>query len=91
MQEILDKLTEVLTNERLDNIIHEDINYQDVSERLSTASKKLEKYYTRKEDEKLKDLIYNYDTVLHEESALHIRLAYQQGMKDLTQFILSLI
>lgn len=91
MQEILDKLTEVLTNERLDNIIQEDLNYQDVSERLDTAFKKLEQYYEEAEDEELKDIVDSYDTISHEESALHIKLAYQQGMKDVAQFILSLI
>lgn len=91
MQEILDKLTEVLTNERLDSIIQKDINYQDVSERLDTAFKKLEQYYEEAEDEELKDIVDSYDTISHEESALHIKLAYQQGMKDVMQFLLSLI
>ncbi len=91
IQEVLDILTEHLTNERLDNIIQQDKKYQDVLERLDTAYQKFEKIYKETLDQETQDIIGEYDTISHEESALHVRLAYQQGMKDVMQFLLSLI
>lgn len=89
--DILEILTRNLSNERLDSIIQDDISYQNILERLDAVSKKLEEYYKKTQDTELKDIINSYDTISHEESALHIKLAYQQGMRDIVQFALSLI
>lgn len=91
IQEVLDILTKNLTNERLDNIIQKDKNYQDVLERLDIAYQKFEKIYKETQDLEMQDILNDYDTTMHEESALHVRLAYQQGMKDFAQLLVSLI
>ena len=91
IQEVLDILTKNLTNERLDDIIQKDENYQDVLERLDTTYQKFEKIYKETLDTETQEIINDYDTIIHEESAIHVRLAYQQGMKDFAQLLVSLI
>ena len=91
IQEVLDILTKNLTNERLDDIIQKDKNYQDVLKRLDTAYQKFEKVCKETLDAETQELINDYDTIIHEESAIHVRLAYQQGMKDFAQLLVSLI
>ena len=91
IQEVLDILTKNMTNERLDNIIQKDKNYQDVLERLDKTYKKFEKIYKEIEDPEMQDTLNDYDTILHEESAMHVQLAYKQGMKDFAQLLVSLI
>lgn len=91
MQEVLDIFVENMTNERLDEIIQQDSSYQEVLERLDTAYKPFERFFKESEDPKVKNIINEYDTIQHEESALYARLAYKQGMKDVMQLLLALI
>ena len=88
MQEVLDILTKNLTNERLDGIIQQNSEYLEITDRVHKALHELEKIDSSKEAQKIID---EYDMVVHEESALLIKLVYQQGMKDLVQLLLSLI
>lgn len=90
IQEVLDILTKNMTNERLDNIIQQDKNYKDVLERLDASYQKFEKIYKEIEDPEIQNIINDYDTTMHEESALHVQLAYKQGMKDFAQLLVSL-
>ena len=89
VKDILNILTDNLTNERLDNIVQQNNNYKEVMKRVNSALLDLEKMDSNTKD--MQDIIEKYDSVVHEESALYARLAYQQGMKDLAKFMLSLI
>lgn len=80
MQDVLDTLTENLTNERLDSIVQQNSEYLETAGRVEKCLSELEKI-GRNEKEAQK-IIDNYDVAVHEESALLIKLAYQQGFKD---------
>lgn len=89
VQEVLDILTNNLTNERFDSILQQNSEYVEITERVHKSLQELEKITAdRKEVQKIID---KYDVAVHEESALLIKLAYQQGMKDFAQLLLSLI
>ena len=88
IHEVLDTLTENLTNERFDDILQQNREYLEVVDRVHKCLHELEKIDSSPEVQKNID---KYDCVVHEESALLIKLAYQQGMKDLVQLLLSLI
>lgn len=89
MKDILNILTDNLTNERLDNIVRQNSNYKEVMKRVHSALLDLEKMDSNIKD--MQNIIEKYDSVVHEESALYARLAYQQGMKDLAKLMLSLV
>ena len=89
MQDVLDILTENLTNERLDGILQQNSEYLEITERVHKCLRELEEIESDKRE--VQRLIDRYDSSVHEESALLIKLAYQQGMKDIIQLLLSLI
>lgn len=88
VKDVLNILTENLTNERLDSILQGNREYTETADRVHKCLHELEKIDSSSEVQKIID---KYDCVAHEESALLIKLAYQQGMKDLVQLLLSLI
>lgn len=88
MKSVLDILTENLTNERLDHILQQNVSYQEITDKVSKAFHDLEKIDSdKKETQKIID---EYDSTMHEQFALVIKLSYQQGMKDIVQLLLSL-
>lgn len=84
VQEVLKVLTEQLTNERLDNIVEQDSKYQEILRKLDIALAELQKTANPQTLEK-------FNTIQNEQAAQYARLAYQQGMKDLSMFFISLI
>ena len=89
IQDVLNTLTESLTNERLDSIVQQNSEYLEIVDRVEKCLSELEKISSNKRE--AQKIIDNYDMAVHEESALLIKMAYQQGMKDLAQLLLSLI
>ena len=89
IQDILDILTENLTNERLDGILQQNNEYLEITERVHKCLLELEEIKPDKRE--IQQLIDRYDSTVHEESALLIKLVYQQGMKDIIRLLLSLI
>ena len=89
IQDILDILTENLTNERLDDILQQNNEYLEITERVHKCLLELEEIEPDKRE--VQRLIDRYDSSVHEESALLIKLVYQQGMKDIIRLLLSLI
>ena len=89
IQDILDILTENLTNERLDGILQQNNEYLEITERVHKCLLELEEIKPDKRE--IQRLIDRYDSTVYEESALLIKLVYQQGMKDIIRLLLSLI
>ena len=89
IQDVLNTLTENLTNERLDSIVQQNSEYLETADRVHKCLLELEKIGSNERE--AQKIIDNYDVAVHEESAILIKLAYQQGMKDLAQLLLSLI
>lgn len=89
MQSVLDILTENLTNERLDHILQQNVSYQEMADKVSKALHDLEKIDP--DNKKIQKIIDRYDSTVHEQFALVVKLSYQQGMKDIVQLLLSLI
>lgn len=88
IKSVLDILTENLTNERLDHILQQNISYLEITDKVSNALHDLEKVDS--DNKKIQKIIDRYDSIVHEQFALVIKLSYQQGMKDIVQLLLSL-
>lgn len=84
VNDVLEILTEQLTNERLDTIALQDSNYQDILKRLDVACEELQKTANHQTFEE-------FNTIQNEQAALYAKIAYQQGMKDIARFFISLI
>ncbi|MCM1050095.1 MAG: hypothetical protein NC433_16900 [Clostridiales bacterium] len=89
MKEVLNVITDNLMNERLDDIIQKNNNYQEIAKRVHEALLDLKNIDSNTKD--IQKIIEEYDVVVHEESSLYARLSYQQGMKDVIQLLFSLI
>lgn len=89
MKDVLNIVTDNLMNERLDDIVQQNKHYKEVRNRVDAALLDVEKIDSNTKD--IQRIIDRYDSVVHEESALYARLAYQQGMKDFAQLLSSLI
>lgn len=85
--EIFNILTEYATNERLDKIVLQDTIYIKTKEKADLLLDELEKINSSKEAHKLLD---NYDSTVHEVSALYASFAYRQGAKDIFNLFMSL-
>lgn len=84
---VFEKITECLTNERLDKIVKQSTKYRKII--ISSAKKREELTSMLTEEQK-----NVFNDFLEEENAVAIfyqRFAYQQGMKDLMEFFISLL
>lgn len=84
---VFEKVTECLANERLDRLVNENAKYQKIV--LSSAEKMEKLLSVLTEDQK-----NVFNDFLDKENAAAVfyqRFAYQQGMKDLMEFFVSLV
>ncbi len=87
MQEVFEKITECLGNERLDSIIIQNEEYRQAEEAANAASLKMYKVGLSEEGiEAFEQCL----AALHTAGTVYNRLAYQQGMKDVASFFVSL-
>lgn len=84
IQEVLEILTEHLTNERLDSIVQQDSQYQDILTRLDVALTELQKTADFQ-------ALEEFNTIQGEQAAYYAKLAYQQGSKDIARLFVSLL
>lgn len=84
VNDVLEILTEQLTNERLDTIALQDSNYQNILNRLDVAFEELQKTANPQ-------TLEEFNTIQNEQAAMYAKIAYQQGMKDVARFFISLM
>lgn len=85
--EMINLLTEHATNERLDELILQNAEYNTSREKIDFIMKELEKIDSSKGMQKIID---RYDSATHEAAALYASFAYQQGLKDMFNLFMSL-
>lgn len=84
---VFEKITECLTNERLDRIMNQSNKYQKI---IISSAKKREEFVSMLTEEQ-KNVFNDFlDEVIAAEIFCQ-RFAYQQGMKDLMEFFVSLV
>lgn len=86
--EMIDLLTEYATNERLDNLVLQDVRYTTIRQKASSLMEELEKVDSSRAIQKLID---KYDSVTHEAAALYANYAYKQGLRDMFNLFMSLL
>lgn len=87
MQEVFDKIIECLGTERLDSIIIQNEEYRQAEDAANAASLKMYKIGLPQEGiESFEQCL----AALHTAGIVYNRLAYQQGMKDVASFFVSL-
>lgn len=87
MQEVFDKVIECLGNERLDSIIIQNEEYRQAEDAANVASSKMYKIGLSEEGiEAFEQCL----AAIHSAGIVYNRLAYQQGMKDVASFFVSL-
>lgn len=85
-EEVLNIITENLTNERLDAIIMQAEEYQQAQEEENQMAENLESMLSKEQYR-----AYNqYLTAESQRVSVYITLCYQQGMKDIIELLTSL-
>ncbi len=86
-KEVLDIITEILTNERLDGIAFQNEEYMHAEEETGRRQDLLEEML----NEEQYKVFENYLTAENHRTAVYAALSYKQGMKDLTALLVSLL
>lgn len=84
---MINLLTEHATNERLDELVLQNAEYNTIREKICSVMEELEKLDSSIEIQRLID---KYDTISHEAAALYASFAYKQGLKDMFNLFMSL-
>lgn len=88
MKTVMEIVTEYLGNERLDSIILKMEEYRQADKKADAA---LEEVPIMEMGDEARKALDKYLSALGEVMTVYSRLAYQQGMKDLMEFALSLM
>lgn len=86
-KEILEIMTEYLTNERLDQIFIQKEEYRQAEQAEEQMSELFEKMLDREQ----RKVFNQYLVAENNRISTYITLSYQQGMKDIFSFLLSLV
>ncbi len=86
-ENILELISQALTENRIIDIIHQSEEYQKAKEEETKAYDLLKSDLTNEQKQRLDDFIDNATW----SAALWERIAYQQGMKDFLSFLISLL
>lgn len=85
-KDVLEIITENLTNERLDQIIVQTEEYREAEQK----EKQLSEIFEKMLDKEQRKAFNQYQTAENSRIATYIALSYQQGMKDVVNIFLSL-
>ena len=88
MKTVMEIVTEYLGSERLDSIILKTEEYRKADKEADAA---LEEMLGMEMEDEVRKALDKYLSAFGAVEAVYIRLAYQQGMKDLMEFAVSLI
>lgn len=86
-KEVLDIITEILTNERLDGIAFQNEEYMQAEEETGRKQELLEEMLS----EEQRKVFEEYLSSENHRMAVYTALSYKQGMKDLTALLVSLL
>lgn len=86
-KEVLDIITEILTNERLDGIAFQNEEYMQAEEETGRKHDLLEEML----NEEQYKVFEEYLTAENHRTAVYAVLSYKQGMRDLTALLVSLL
>ncbi len=84
---ILEIMIENLTNERLDEIVFQNEEYREAEGKTDQALESLRKVFDKEQSRAFEE----YMTAENHRVAVYIELSYRQGMKDLMDFLISLL
>lgn len=87
-EEVFKIITEYMSGERLDKIVVHTNEYQKSIHNVKVLSSKLNGFNFSQE---ALNILEEYTEALNKSSCIYSQIAYQQGMKDLAAFIISLI
>lgn len=85
-KDVLEIITENLTNKRLDQIIVQTEEYREAEQK----EKQLSEIFEKMLDKEQRKAFNQYQTAENSRIATYIALSYQQGMKDVVNIFLSL-
>lgn len=85
--EMINLLTEHAINETLDRLVLQNTEYVKTKEKADSLLEELERMDSSRGTHKKLD---RYDVTTHEAAALYAKFAYQRGLKDMFNLIMSL-
>lgn len=86
-KEVLDIITEILTNERLDSIAFQNEEYMQAEDETDRKQALLEEMLSEEQRKVFEEFVSSENHRM----AVYTALSYKQGMKDLTALLASLL